>query len=123
MQARAWAGEYAAALALGPQLLAASGRHVWALALMGWLHARLGNAAQAAAIHDELSARARHEFVGPLWLAVTARAAGRAEEAAREFERGVAERDPVLGVFQCMAHFEGIRTLPGFAERIAGLWR
>jgi tetratricopeptide (TPR) repeat protein len=123
MQARAWAGEYAEALALGPPLLAISGRHVWGLALMAWLHARLGHGAEATAIHDELSARARHEFVGPLWLALAAAVAGRADEAAREFERAVAERDPVLGVMQFMPHFDLVRALPGFAERFTSLWR
>jgi serine/threonine-protein kinase len=121
MQANAWAGNDDVAFALGPPLLAASGRHVWALGLMAWLSARQGDADRARAIHDELSARARHEYVGPMSIALAAAAAGRAEEALRLVDRAITERDPLLGVFGHMAHFDDLRAIPGVEARIKEL--
>ena len=86
-----------------------------------WLSARLGDADRARAIHDELSARARHEYVGPMSIALAAAAAGRAEEALRLVDRAIAERDPLLGVFGHMAHFDDLRAIPGVEARIREL--
>ncbi len=121
-QAHAWAGDYERTLEVLPRLLASSGRHVWALALLGWTYGKLGRAREARAVHDELVGRANHDFVGPVWLATTACAAGQGDEAVRFLQRAVVQRDPVALMLRFMVHFDGLRALPGFEEIVRELW-
>src|SRR6185436_4558945 len=81
MRAYAWAGRYDQAVAVAPELLMESGRHVWAVALLAWAYARSGQADLACACYEELKARSRHEFVSRAWLSSAACSAGKAEEA------------------------------------------
>ncbi len=122
VRALALAGQLDQARQRTPALLAASGRNVWALALLAWIADRQGDGEVARAIDDELSARARHEFVAPIWRAVAAASAGRAPFALAETRRAVAERDPLAVMARVFPQFDRLRALPGFDEAVAGAW-
>src|SRR5262249_20105863 len=109
MRAHAWAGHYERAIREAPALEEASGRHQWALGLLGWTYGKAGRVDLARACHDELAARSRHEYVAPGWLAITAAAAGNIEEALRYAERSVAERDPLVVWSRSMPFWEALR--------------
>lgn len=122
-QAHAWAGDHVGSLSLAGSLLATSGRHVWVLSLLGWLHGKLGHAEAADAVHEELRGRSRHEYIGPFWLAVTAAAAGHRDEAIVALKRGIDEHDPIAAVTPVLVHLDQVRELPGFAGLVEGSWR
>jgi tetratricopeptide (TPR) repeat protein len=122
MRSLAWGGHYERAIAEAPALFALSGRHHWALGLLGWTYGRAGDAMRARACYDELEARSRHEFVGASWLAVLASASGLDEEAMRWAERGVAERDPLMVWARSLQFWESIRAHPRFAEVVRDVW-
>jgi tetratricopeptide (TPR) repeat protein len=122
MRAYAWAGRYDRAIEEAPALFGASGRHAWALGLLGWTYGRAGRAAEARACYDELEARSRHEFVSPAWLAVAASAAGLPEEAIRWAETAVAERDPLVLWSRSLPFWESIRRHPRFGEVMHPVW-
>jgi serine/threonine-protein kinase len=122
MRAAGWAGDFARAIAMAPALLAASGRHPWALGALGWTHGKAGHAAEARAVFDELEARSRLEFVTPFWLAAAAAAAGLGEEARRYAERAVIERDPVVVLARLLPHWDGVRAMPWFEDVVNGVW-
>ncbi len=122
MRAHAWAGHYERAIQEAPALFSASGRHQWALGLLGWTYGRSGRADLARACHDELEARSRHEFIAPSWLAVTAASCGLLEEAIQWAERAVAGRDPLILWARSFPFWEPIREHPRFAEVTRGVW-
>ena len=95
MRAHAWAGHYERAIAEAPSLFAVSGRHQWALGLLGWTYGEAGHVERARACYDELEARSRHEYIAPSWLAVVGSAAGLTELAIEWVERSINERDPL----------------------------
>ncbi len=118
LHAQAWLGRYDAVLALGRDLLGDSGRNPWVLALLGWSHQRRGEAAEARAVHAELEARSRHQYVAPFWLAVTAAAAGEADAALGHLDRSIATRDPLLIVTPMQPHAAELVALPGVRKRL-----
>jgi serine/threonine-protein kinase len=116
LRAHAWAGDYERALALATTLIAFTGRHHWALAMVAWTHGKAGHAALARAAYDELEGRSRLEFIGPGWLAVAADAAGLRDEALRYAGRAFIERDPLVVLIPVMPPFADLREDPRFAE-------
>jgi serine/threonine-protein kinase len=122
MRAYAWAGDFARAIAFAPAVLADSGRHPWVLGLLAWTYARAGNESGARAVRDELEARARHEFVAPLWLSVAESAAGNPDEAMRQAERAVADRDPLVLWGRVTPFWNELRKHPRFEQLVAGIW-
>ena len=122
MRSLAWAGEYDAAFQLAPAALMESGRHVWALGLLGWSYARAGRAAEARACYDELEARSRHGFVSLAWLSVAACAAGLADDSLRHLERAVAEREPTVLWSRRFPLWDSLRSHPRFEEITRVLW-
>jgi eukaryotic-like serine/threonine-protein kinase len=116
VRSHAWSGNYARAIDLSPALLRSSGRHQWALGILAWSLGKSGDAERARAIHDELMARSRSEFVAPFWLAVSATSCGLEEEATRQVERAARERDPLLPWGPAAPTWDRVRSLPRFAE-------
>jgi len=123
MRAHAWAGRYDRAVKEAPGLLADSGRHPWALGLLGWVHGRAGRAEAARACYDELEGRSRHEFVAPSWLSAAAGCAGLEGPALSWAERAVAERDPNVLCSRRLPGWEYLRAHPRFDEIMRAVWQ
>jgi serine/threonine-protein kinase len=122
VRAHAWAGHHAQAIEMGPALLRVSGRHPWALGSLAWAHGKLNRPEIAGAIHDELMARSRQEFMAPNWLAITASVAGRPDVAIQHLERAVRERDPLLLWSRGSMFWDTLRADPRFAEVTREVW-
>jgi eukaryotic-like serine/threonine-protein kinase len=122
MRGLAWSGAYDSAIAEAPALFGASGRHPWALGLLGWTYGRAGRSAPARACYDELEARSRHEFVAPGWLAVAAGAAGLMDAAIGWAEQAVVGRDPLVLWARTLPVWDAVRSHPRFAEVMRGVW-
>lgn len=74
----------------------ASGRHPTTLTALATCHRSLGETAKVQAIYEELSARARGEFIQKSTLAVAAAAAGQMDEAFRLIGQACDDRDYLL---------------------------
>lgn len=122
LQARLTAGDHGGALRMVPEILAASGRYTWALGSLAWLRARTGQHEGARAVHDELEARSRFEYVGPFWLAVTASASGLHDDAVVYARRAVVERDPMIVLARALPQCGAMRTDTRFAEVTREVW-
>jgi serine/threonine-protein kinase len=122
MRAHAWAGHWARAIELAPALLGSSGRHQWVLGLLAWTYGKAGREEHARAVWSEMEGRSRHEFVAPFWLAVVAASAGLLEEAIRQIERGVGERDSLVGWGRRTPFWDTIRTHPRFDDLMRKVW-
>jgi TolB-like protein len=122
MRGYAWAGRNEEAIQEAPALCGMSGRHHWAVGLLGWTYARAGRVAGAEACYNELEARSRHEFVAPSWLSVVAAAANRADESFRWAERAVAERDPLILWSRRLPFWDSMRADSRFAEVMRAVW-
>ncbi|MDZ4806285.1 MAG: protein kinase [Candidatus Eisenbacteria bacterium] len=122
LRAHAWAGDYQRAVTMGPALLAGTGRHHWALAMLGWTHSKAGNLGLARAAYDELEGRSRLEFIGPGWLSAAADAAGLRDEALHYAGRAFTERDPLVILMRQMPPFAELREDPRFVEMSRGVW-
>ena len=119
----AWSGQYDRSVKESRGLLADSGRHPWALGLLGWTHGHAGRAEAARACYDELEARSRHEFVPPSWLSIVAGSAGLEEAGLGWAERAAAERDPIVHWSRRMPFWAPLRKHPRFAEIMRDAWR
>ena len=80
-----------------------------ALSGLAFAHAQAGRTAEAARIHEELTARARERYVPFVLLASTAAAAGRHDEAIALARRAWDEREPTFMLWA--RHFHELRTL------------
>jgi hypothetical protein len=122
MRAHAWNGDPDRAVSLAPAILAESGRHIWILGLLGWIHGQSGRLETARAVHDEMEGRARHEFGSPFWLAVAAASAGLGEEAIRRAEDAVTLHDPLVLWSRVTPFWEAIRDHPRYGEVVRPVW-
>jgi serine/threonine-protein kinase len=109
-----WAGDHERAFEMAPALLASSGRHQWALGTLARAYAKAGRTEVARAIHDELDARSRMEFIAPFWRAAAAWWAGLPDEALAHAERALQDRDPMAVYLNVMPEWEGFRGHPHF---------
>src|SRR5262249_54383547 len=100
-----------------------SGRHTWGLGVLGWCYGNVGDARRARAVHDELEARSRHEWVAPFWLAITASAAGDETAMIANLERAIGEHDPLALWGRSSRFWDGIREHPRFEAIVRGLWK
>jgi serine/threonine-protein kinase len=115
MRSLAMAGSLERAVQVAPALLMDSGRHVWGLGLLAWIHARRGRMDQARACYAELEGRSGHEFVSHAWLSSAACSAERYEEATAWIERAIEERDPMIFWIRRMPFWNPIREHPKLA--------
>jgi hypothetical protein len=123
MRAHAWSGEFDAAIAMAPTLLAESGRHQWVLGLLAWIYGKVGRPDAARAVHDELDGRSRHEFVSSFWVATAASAAGLADQAIRRVEQAVGERDTLAVWSRVTPLWTELRKDPRFADTVRAVWK
>ena len=122
MRGHAWAGHYDRAIAEAPTILIVSGRHPWALGLLGWAYGQSGRRDLARAVYDEMEGRSRHEFVSRAWLSIAAGAAGLDEPAIQWAERAVAERDALVLWARLYPFWDSVRRHPRFAEIMRGVF-
>jgi serine/threonine-protein kinase len=123
LRAHAMAGQYDRAIAIGPAICGESGRNPWALGALAWTFGKVGQRDRAKALHDEMEARSRFEFMSPFWLATAAASAGLPDETIRYVERAVAERDPLLlwgrgGT----AFWDAVKMHPRFDDVVREVW-
>ena len=90
------AGRSPEAIASGHAALAISGRHPFAMFTMGLAYADWGKRSEARALHDELMTRADRQWVSPGVRALTAAAAGLADDVVTLTMRAIEARDPFL---------------------------
>jgi TolB-like protein len=122
MRCYAWSGRCEEALAFAPEVLRASGRDQWSLGTLGWIYAKLGKTREARAVHDELEARSRLEFVAPFWLATTAASADLPDVALRFVREANTSRDPLVLWGRIVPFWDRVRTLPGYEDAVRGVW-
>jgi tetratricopeptide (TPR) repeat protein len=118
-------GEFEESIAIGELALAMSGRHAWAMILRALAFADWGKAADADAVYCEMLARARHQFVPPAALALTASGAAREDDAVRHAREAIETRDPHCQSFWSRYWPASARlyTYPSFREIIALIGR
>ena len=100
--------------AIGPLEVAvtSSGRHPWTLAALAVCYSSLGKRAEVEAISDELSARARHEYVQSSTLAIVAASRGDLDAAFELLERACTEHDGILVYSKRYPFFRALQTNP-----------
>jgi TolB-like protein/Tfp pilus assembly protein PilF len=119
MRALAMVGALDRAVGMAPGLLMDSGRHIWALGLLAWVHARMGRIELARACYEELEGRSGHEFVSRAWLASAACSAKRYEEAIAWIDKAIEEGDPMIFWPRTMPFWDAIRNHPKLAALAA----
>ena len=97
------------ALEIGQPLLSRFGRHPWLIMGMALAAGSAGRLDKAAALHAELEARARGEYVQPCTLATAAVGAGMTDRALQHLAEAARVRDPML-VAQVL-HYPGFAVL------------
>jgi hypothetical protein len=85
-------------------------------------YGRAGRIDGACAVHDEMEARSRLEFMSPFWLAVAAASSGLLEESIVRVERAVIERDPLVIWGRVTVFWDEVRAHPRFDEVVRGVW-
>jgi eukaryotic-like serine/threonine-protein kinase len=100
--------------AIGPLEVAvtSSGRHPWTLAALAVCYSSLGKRAEVEAISDELSARARREYVQSSTLAIVAASRGNLDAAFELLERACTEHDGILVYSKRYPFFRALQTNP-----------
>lgn len=90
-------------------------------ALLAFAHARSGNRETARTILAELQARARREYVWPLYLAVVHLGLGERDEALQQLEIGVRTRSPQIAYLKVDPIFTELRGHPRFVALVREL--
>ena len=113
-------GRYSEAAHVGEQGIKMFGRPPWMMASLCRSYLHLGQRAESEALYMELRARAKREFVSPVFLAVAACAAGKQDDAIRLAQEADAIGDPTLiGIKYWPDHME-LREDPRFQEILRG---
>jgi len=94
----------------------ASGRHPWAVAELGCLHARCGRASEAETLQAELVARSRSTFIQPSVLAFVPAWLGNFDEGFAYLEQAIKERDGVVIGVTTWPNCRPYWSQPRFAE-------
>jgi eukaryotic-like serine/threonine-protein kinase len=115
-QSQAWGGKFSEASAAAVPVLQMSGRHPWPLCMTTHIFAAQGDLARAQAVDDELRARARSSYVQCTWLALSAFALGRTDEAMELTFRSVREADAFGPWFLRWPNTEALRAHPRYPE-------
>jgi serine/threonine-protein kinase len=89
-------GRHEAAIDALEHAVSVSGRHQWPLAALGVAFSSCGRISDVEAIHDELAARSRREYVMSSMLALLNGARGRVDDAFALLERACHERDGIM---------------------------
>jgi tetratricopeptide (TPR) repeat protein len=94
-----FSGRFDDAVCAAQKTLDMSGRHPWAMAILGLTLADMKKTADAEAVYAELAARGRREYVLPSALALAASGAGRHDKAAYHAREAIVIRDPFRTTF------------------------
>jgi adenylate cyclase len=118
-------GEYGESLAVGELALAMSGRHPWAMLFRALTFADWSKNESADAVYCEMLDRARHQYVSPATLALSAAAAARGDDAVRHAREAFETRDPHCQFFWSKGFHASARlyAYQGFREIIARMGR
>lgn len=118
-------GNFEESLAVGESTMAMSGRHPWAMMFRALTFADWGKSEDADAVYCEMLDRARHQYVSPATLAVTASAAARETDAVRHAHNAFEMRDPHCQFFwsRYLQASARLYTYAGFREIIALMGR
>jgi len=118
-------GQFEASVAAGESALAMSGRHPWPMAWLAVALADWGKTGEAEALHLEMQARARREYVAPTSLAIAALAAAREDEMIRYAREACEIRDPSCATFfsRYFPFSPRLYRYPRFREIIAQMGR
>jgi serine/threonine-protein kinase len=124
LHALAFAGDTAGVRVALDETIARLGRHPWFLMMLAVADRASAERLDAGAVCDELTARARLDYVQSAVLGTVALAAGRSEDAIRWFDRAATERDPLfISIAAYWPAIDAARRLPGWRgvmERIEG---
>ena len=115
-------GRFEESIAVAEAGLGMSGRQPLFMAFLALAYADWGKPEKAQAVHVELSARARWEYVSPMLLAISAAAAGEMDGAMRYACEAYAIRDPQLTTIG--KHWPGtkrLREVSRFREILASV--
>jgi len=97
----------------GQAALAASGRHVFPLLILGLDLATYGDTDGARAVYDEARSRSRREYVAPTAFALLEAALGDTEAALAHCREAIAVRDPQFVIFALgWPNTEALRSMP-----------
>jgi serine/threonine protein kinase len=109
-------GRYEEASTVGDALLAASGRHPWALASLARNFDEWGKSAYAKAMYMELQWRAKREYISPAALSWAASGAGELDDALRYAREADTTGDPLIITAKYWPDFGRLRQDPRFKE-------
>jgi serine/threonine-protein kinase len=98
-----------------------SNRHVWALAELGIARQAMGHVDEAAAIYEELTMRAKSEYVQKSQRAMLAANLGYVDETFELLEAAVDERDGFLVFLLKWPSFDPVRDDPRFTAVLDGI--
>jgi tetratricopeptide (TPR) repeat protein len=104
-----FSGRFDDAVSAARKTLDMSGRHPWAMAILGLTLADMNKTVDAAAVYSELAARARREYVLPSTLALAAAGSERWDKAVCHARQAIAIRDPFRTAFS--SHWPFARRL------------
>ncbi len=105
--------DVARSLEAGQAALAASGRHVFPLLILGLDLATSGDTEGARAVYDEARSRSRREYVTPTAFALLEAALGDKEAALAHCREAIAIRDPQFVIFALgWPNTEALRNMP-----------
>lgn len=114
-------GSFEESVAVAETALAMSGRHSWSMAVLAVVLADWGRPADADAIHAEMVARARRQYVPPALRAVAASAAGREDDAIHHAQEALEIRDPACRLYfsRHFAYSKRLYAYPQFRELLS----
>jgi len=93
-----------------------SGRHPWTLAALAVCYSSLGRQADVEAIHDELVARARREYVQSTVRAIVVASLGRMDDTFELLDRACDEHDGILVYSKRYPFFRQLQADPRMAR-------
>jgi hypothetical protein len=103
-------------------MLSTFGRHPWPMMGLALASGRVGQREIAAAVYDELAARARLDYVQPSVLAIAAIGAGRRADAFRHLREAAELRDPMFALLALFwPGLDPVRKEPEFAQILRGM--
>ncbi|PYP49618.1 MAG: hypothetical protein DMD45_13810, partial [Gemmatimonadetes bacterium] len=104
--------------AIGPLEVAVttSGRHPWTLAALAVCYSSLGRQADVEAIHDELVARARREYLQSTVRAIVVASLGRMDDTFALLDRACDEHDGILVYSKRYPFFKQLQADPRMAR-------
>lgn len=115
--AQYYAHQYESSIATGDVLLAASGRHPWALLFSVLASVEYGDIPGARAIVAEMEARSAREYISPFHRGYAAALIGDEEAANRLLREATTRHDPGIPVFCRLAgEVPAMKRLPAYQE-------